>query len=87
MPVTLRHRRVPLGTLRETLGTPITLHHCQDTPGKNAENAKGNTGNANNATPLPNHAGKKKKNTGNAKGSTGNTKGNTGNAKGSLMGP
>ena len=34
-----------LETLRETLGTPITLRHCQITAGKNAGNAKGNTGN------------------------------------------
>ena len=35
-----------LGTLRETLGTPIMLHHYQVMPG-NAGNAKGNTGDAN----------------------------------------
>ena len=35
-----------LGTLRETLGTPIKLHHCQVRPG-NTGNTKGNTGDAN----------------------------------------
>ena len=34
---TLGTLRAALGTRKETQGTPITLHHCQDTPGTQRE--------------------------------------------------